>query len=558
MHNNSITNCGELPANSGYRQFFIQEKNAPCGVSFAITNTTTVGDISAIVARALNCHKEISIQMSETRLPNELYIETFTDAAIKQITYSVTDIKPRSSSSMTTTSVVTPYFRWGVHRDTEGNEVLKFSSDNKVWNFNLNKPIPQKNSHLIQPSTTSSPITTQPMTAPESFSNIGSSTSLSPENVSVSFAKLSLKDSEKPALQTDLTRTELNKNEPTDHRFEKFFSSKLKLYKIEPSGGRSYVKEIGVAIKIDKPGVSIIIPRNSWAMYLVKGEMYYLLRSSNAEPTFGDVAVAIGSMFRVRVGKITKIDGNNDEKTLNVPLPEKFVGLFDKVVVQRTAIDQVLEFNTDNKVSNVNLNKPIPQNNSNLTQPSMPSTPITTLPMTAPESFSNSWSSTSLSPEKVSVSFDKLSLVDSEKPSLPTDLTRTELNKNEPTDNRLEKIIGNKRKLYKIEQSGRSYIKEIGVAMRPQEPVIIPRNWWAVYLVKGDTYHLVRYSNAEPSFGDVATTIGSLFHVRVGRISWGIGGNEDEKTINVPLPGSFAGLFDKVVLQRTAIDQIAL
>ncbi len=473
MYDSSAISCSQFTESNNFRQVFIQEKNASSGVSFTLTNTTTVGDICAIVARVLNCNGEISVQMSEQRLSNEINVGDFDDATIKQITYSIIANSSAVPSSSSVTGVVGPYFHWSVSKDTEGNRMLKFSNNNQVWNFNINN--------------------------------------------------------------TEITSPKLHINEPANYSLKDYISSERPLYKIEDNVP-SYLKDIAILKNMEKPGEALVLPRRSWIVYLVKGDKYHLIGCLNKEFTTGDIASLVGRSFSVRVGKITIGDQNEHETTLNVPLPPSHAGLFEKVVVEHNLTDLVASSGIIT-----------------------PSTNTAIHPIDNPKSFSNSCSSTASSTNDLSIALAKLSLARPQSPLAQTEIASPKVHINEPANYSLKEYISSERKLYKIEDNVPSYLKDIAILKnmeKPGEALVLPRRSWIVYLVKGDKYHLIGCLNKEFTTGDIASLVGRSFSVRVGKITIG-DQNEHETTLNVPLPPSHAGLFDKVVVEHNLTDLIA-
>ena len=281
-----------LTANPNYREIFIKDKNANSGLLLTLKNSAKVGDISSIVAKALNCDKKISIQMCGAGLSNEMDISDLTDIDIKKITYTVTDTKHIYPVSVINTSQLTSFLRWEIYKNDTGNRVLKFTTAQNEWQTNLNEVMPQKNDHLTLPNRAS----------------------------------------------TSITGIRLEEEMPADNRLDEFISSTRNLYKNGESEG-SYIRTIGIAMNIDKKNQPIIIPCNSWSIYVVKNDRYILFGICEKDPTFGEIATCLGSSLG-RVGRISNISQNDDERTLDVPLPGKYQGLYDKVVLQHNKTEQ--------------------------------------------------------------------------------------------------------------------------------------------------------------------------------------------------------------------------
>ena len=273
--------------NPDYREICIREKDTNSGLLFSVIKTATIGDINAIVARALNCKNEISVQMSGVVLSNAIKIEDFSDADIKKITYTATNIKHSHPISVINTSSFTSFCRWNVDEDGQGNKVFKLATDNNVWHFNLNAVMPQKNDNF---------------------------TPLSPLAAAASPPKLNPEKLANVQLEDYIGRHQ------------------CKLFKIE-KGDCSYIKTIGVAKCINN-SQSILIPSNSWLLYLVKGDTYNLFSIFNKDPSFGEMVICLGKVFKIRVGRVTEISQDNNETTFDIPLPKGFGALYDRVVVQ--------------------------------------------------------------------------------------------------------------------------------------------------------------------------------------------------------------------------------
>ncbi len=312
--------------NSCAKQVFIQEKNTPSGLLLTLTPHTTIGEISAIVAKALNCNKEIAIHMFEARLPNEINLAAFNEDAIKKITYSRTNIEHRYPTPVTNTSTMSTCVYWNIYQPAKESGEIQFRTEHNSWNFSWNNPTPE---NFIGPNIASTSITN--LAAEPIIDSLTSLTLATPTVIPA------MPDSEK------LEEEKYRKNIKT------YFDSQYKLYTIEKNGTKEYLTTLGVAKTLENETGEINISSPSWAAYLGKGHKYNLFRIyQRGEPTYGDLAIAVGSAFRVRVGKISKAKageevnlplGNDRQFTYNIPFPEsfhrRFPGMFDdKIVVQ--------------------------------------------------------------------------------------------------------------------------------------------------------------------------------------------------------------------------------